>query len=369
MAEARDLRARWYNGEKTERIPFVYSLAEQQLKPSQSMRSADNPHTFREMCEDGRKAVDWQIACMQRQFDGFPDCDYLPAMNLYYLGEGILAAIYGAEQFLVDEYPPFTKGRIYPTIEATMAISNEIEIEDTVWGRILKEHVEMFVDASGGEIPVSMPDYQSPYGTATKLAPNEELMLAMYDAPELVHQFLSTITDGIIRLISALERWVGKDLVAHNLSNPIPGKSGIILWDDYISVLNPELHKEFCAPYNIKLFERYGYGHLHTCGPYFPAFIDACLACSPRSMDVSIMRNMGKTKADMLEFLAITSKRNIRLFGSLDTNDESIFSEGGCPPDRELIETFVRGGFFPGGAGTREEGEDFRKFIASIKLD
>ena len=364
MAEARDIRERWYRHEITDRIPFTFSVH----APFANSWMGNNPYNFKEMCESSKKAVEGMILSMQHQFDTFPDCDYLPAMTLYYMGEGILAAIYGAEQYLVERDPPYTKGRLFSDIYDTQNISNDFEIEDTEWGKILKEHVLCFMDATNGDIPVGPPDYQSPYGTATKLMPNEDLMIAMYEEPELVHNFMGHVTDGIIKLTEAMEKWVGTDLYAKNLSNPIPGKCGFLIWDDYISVITPKLHMEFCAPYNRRLFEKYGGGHLHTCGPYFPGYIDSCLACNPDSMDISIMRGMGKTREDMYEFLKITKERNMRLFGWLGSNDEHVFNNAWQNPDDEMIQTFIKGGWMPTGSGTYEEGLAFKDKILNMPV-
>ena len=362
VEQARDLRLRWYNGDKIERTPFVFTIRSE----ISGAWMQGCPYNFREVLSDPVKAVEGNILSIQHQLDSFPDCDYLPSMNLFYFGEGILASMYGAEQYIVEDNPPYTKGRIIKDIYETECLSNDFEIEDTEWGSRLKEHIQRFVDATDGEIPVNVADYQSPYGTATKLLPNEELMLAMYDAPELVHRLLDITTNGIIKLIDAMERWVGAERIARNIKNPIPGSCGVILWDDYISVLNPDLHTAFCAPYNKILFEKYGYGHLHTCGPYFPRFIEACLECEPRSMDISIMRGMGKTREDMLSLLKAASERDIRLFGSLASNDQSIFDSGAREPDDELMERFIGGGYMPMGEGSYEQGIKFKEMVGRI---
>jgi len=359
LAEAREVREKWYTHEKTDRIPYLFSVP----APFANSWMGNNPYNFKEMCESSKKAVEGLMLSMQYQFDTFPDCDYLPAMMIYYMGEGILAALYGAEQLLKERDPPYTKGRLFSDIYDAQNISNDFEIEDTEWGKILKEHVLCFMDATHGEIPVGPPDYQSPYGTATKLMPNEELMIAMYEEPELVHNFLRCVTDGIIKLTEKMEMWVGPDLYAKNLSNPVPGKCGFMIWDDYISVVTPNLHIEFCAPQNRRLFELYGGGHLHTCGPYFPGYIDACLACNPDSMDISIMRGMGKTREDILNFLESAKKQNIRLFGNINTNDEHIFNNAWQKPDDELINTFIKGGWMPSDTGTYEEGLAFKEKV------
>ena len=364
LAEARDIRERWYNHEPVERLPFSFSVN----APFANSWMGGNPYNFKEMCDSSKKAVEGIILSMQHQFDTFPDCDYLPAMILFYMGEGILASLYGAKQLVVERDPPYTEGRLFVDIYEAQNLSNDFEIEDTEWGKKLKEHVECFMDATNGEIPVGPPDYQSPYGTATKLMPNEELMIAMYDEPELVHNFLQHVTDGIIKLTEAMEKWVGPGLYAKNLSNAIPGKCGFMIWDDYISVLTPSLHTEFCAPQNRRLYKKYGGGHLHTCGPYFPGYIDACLACSPDSMDVSIMRGMGKTREDMLTFVDITKKHDIRLFGNISTNDVHVFNDAWKNPDDEMFFTFINGGWMPNGSGTYEEGLMFKDKIMNITV-
>jgi len=363
VAEAYDLRLRWYKGEKTERIPFTFTVMPEKTT---GMVAPGNPYNFKEMCEDTKKAVDGIISSMQYQFDNFSDCDYLPVMNTSYLGQGILAAIYGSEQVLDENYPPFSNRRYFNDIYEAAELSNDFDFAETKWGRILKEHIECFVDSTSGQIPVGVADYQSPYGTATKLMPNEELMLAMYDEPELVHKFFEKVTEGIIKLVRAMESWVGAENIAHNVSNPIPGECGLSLWDDYISVITPDLHMEFCRPCNIKLFEIFGKGHLHTCGPYFPKYIDACIACSPRSMDTGIMRGFGKTKEDMLEFLRIAGENDILIFGSLDTNDVHIFNDEWKKPEPSFVEEFIKGGYMPSGAGTYEEGLAFCDMITNI---
>ena len=304
---------------------------------------------------------------MQYQFDTFPDCDYLPAMGLTHLGQGILACMYGSEQVIVDDNPPFTGRKAFSDLTSALAISNDFEPERTEWGRILKEQVEMFIDATDGCIPVSMPDYQSPFGTASKLLSAEDLMMGMYEEPELLHKLLDAVTDGIIKLIEAMERWAGMDLIAHNQSNATVGGCGVIIWDDYISVLNPDLHKEFCVPYNRRLFDRFGYGHLHTCGPYFPSYIEACLACSPRSFDFSIMRGMTKRKDDMLLMLDIAKKNDILLIGNLQSSDAHVFENKWHDEGEDFLELFINSGhFMPMVFGTYEEGMKLKESISAI---
>ena len=357
VAEARDLRTRWYKGEKISRTPYVFTI------------DGHEPlHLPREMCLDGKKAAECFIDSIQYQFDTFPDCDFLPAMRYDYLGQGLLPSMYGAKQVMDEFVAPFTEGRIFKDIYEAEALNNDFEIGDTEWGKKLKEHLEIFIDATNAEIPVCVADYQSPYGIATKLLPNEELMVAMYDEPELFHKLMDTVTDGIIKLIDTMAKWAGPELFAYNMYNPIPGLPSLSMWDDYISVVTPALHQELCVPYNRKLFERYGQGHLHTCGPLFPNYIDSCIACKPRSMDILIMRDMGKSKEDMLTFLEMAKKENILLFGSLEYNETSLFAPNTKTLEDEYLFKFIDGGYLPSATGTYEEGLIFAEKIRNYKI-
>ncbi|NLG26088.1 MAG: hypothetical protein GX558_12080 [Clostridiales bacterium] len=363
VAEAAALREDWYAGRPVERVPFTFSV------PCEGSRAWNgNPATMREMCENPDKAVLGQLSAMRHQFDTFPDCDYLPLFQVYHLGEGILASMYGAEQQIEDDVPPFTRGRYMRSIDDIARLPDRPDTEGSEWGRILRVQIERFLDATDGDIPVGVADFQSPYGTATKLMPNEALMLAMYDEPEAVHRLLGIITTGICDLIDAMRRWSGGRL-ALNANNPTPG-SGLILWDDYVSVITPALHTEFCAPVNRYLYQRFGRGHLHTCGPYFPGYIDACLACEPKSLDATIMRGMAKTWADLKEFRRITRERGILLFGSIEGQaDRSIFDASKARPTREMYREFMDGGFFMSAGGTKEQGEEFAALCRALSAE
>jgi len=83
-------------------------------------------------------------------------------------------------------------------------------------------------------------------------------------------------------------------------------------------------------------------------------------------MDVTIMRGMGKTREDMMEFFKIAKENGILLFGSLDTNDAHIYNTEWVKAEPSLMETFVRGGYMPSGSGTYEEGLEFSKMIDMI---
>ena len=357
VAEARKRLTDFYSGRPVDYMPFRYSCG-----------TPDCPsYTIGDIARDPDKAIELAIAKINAQTNSYPDTDFSPSLQFEYLGEGMVASMFGAKQYIVENDPPFTEGRFMNDIYDLHKLPREINPAEDGWGPILKETIEKFLDATNGEIPVGVCDHQSTYGTATKIINNEALMYAMYDEPEMVHEFFDIVTRGIEATIDAMSSWAGgAERLVHNITASVPGtECGLIIWDNYISVINPELHMEFCKPYNDRLYERYGRGHLHTCGPYFPGYIDATLACKPRSLDFAIMRGMSRSKEDIRKFRQITRDAGIILSGSPNSTSAGIFEGKWDTIEEDYLLDMATGGMIYSESGPPENGkaatERFRK--------
>ena len=358
--EAYDRYTKYYHKQKVDKLPFRYNSGTPNC-PNYSMG---------EMIRDVDKLIERKIAEINAQTENFPDTDYMPYLGMAHLGQGLVASMFGAEQYVVEDNPPFTTGRVMKNIYDLDKIPRRINPETDGWGPKLKETCEKFLDAVQGQVPVLVSDHQSPYGTATKICDNEEYILGMYDEPEMTHEFMDIVTTGIEDVIDAMEKWCGTEHLVKNESVPVPGgKNGLIIWDDYISVISPSLHMEFCAPYNLRLYEKYGHGHLHTCGPYFPGYIDACLKCKPNSMDLTIMRGMARSKEDMIEFRRVTKEAGVILMGSPDYTSNHIFAAEWGVKDDDYMHYMADGGMFYGEWGAKENGEARTKYWHDLTRD
>lgn len=331
-----------------DRLPLFFGIDVGEVAPGLAMD---------EQAEHPEKAAELQAIYAKARLDAFPEGDSIPSLNTAFLGEGLIPSMFGAEQVPNEKNPPYTRGRVIQDLERDLhKMPERIYPEHDGWGPRLKRAVDAWMDITQGDLPVSNCDVQSPYGLATKLMPNEDLMLACYDAPELVHELMARVTQATIDTVAAMRRWAG-DALQLNPDDPIPG-GGTIIYDDYASVVSPKLHGEFCLPYNKRLFEAHGKGHLHTCGPYFEGYIDAMLRCEPATLDISAMRGLTRTKADVKRLREITWKHGITLVGGLATNDVSVcLGSTWVEPDEEFIRYMARGNMlmFCDG-GSREKG-------------
>lgn len=339
IAQAKDRRIKHYKGEKVDQIPFIYGV-ESKIATAWM---GENPYTFAELINEPKKCVEGQVLGFEGQCDNFPDSDWIPNFRTFMYGEGFIPSLLGAKQIDGGDMPPFQEGRIMKSIYDVDNLPSSID-EKLGYGPLAKEAMQRMVEAFDGYVPVCITDHQSPYGMATKLMDNEELMLAFYDEPELAHKLLDYCTTAIEDTITLVKSWIGAENLVLNSNVPVPGEAGIMLWDDYISVLTPSLHTEFCKPYNMRLYEKYGAGHLHTCGPYFDGFIDAVVACDPVSIDVGIMRGMSRTREDMLLLKSICDKHNIILNTGLTAINGSVFDDAGVVKgDRDFFVQMAQG--------------------------
>lgn len=188
-------------------------------------------------------------------------------------GTGILSSVLGAEIFVM----PY-QNNILPTTRSfndTEVIRSLVEAGmpnlENGFGKRVFEMGEIYREVFQNYpkiqkyVPVYHPDLQGPLDIA-ELMWGGEMFYAMYDEPELVHAFLSLITDTYIAF---LERW-------HNIHppradiNPHWGflwhRGTICIRNDSAMNLSPELYEEFSVPYDGKLLEHFGGGIIHFCG-------------------------------------------------------------------------------------------------------
>jgi len=336
VAEAKARLRTVVEGGQPDRIPFIFSAP---VRPKEVTPDL--------VATDDELALKVQIDRMNTIFEKCPDGDFVPHFTTTELGQAMMPSLFGIEVVVEDNQPPYTVDRIVDSLAQDLEkLPEQIDFDNAGLGPRLRDRVKLFVEATDGQIPVVVADYQSPYGVATKLMPNTALMVAMYDTPDLVHRLFERVTDATIGLIRSMQRWAGDpDLILLCPYVPIP-EAGLVIWDDYISVITPALHAEFCRPANMRLYDEFGMGHLHTCGPYFPCFLDSVLGHPGlKSVDIpSYLRKLSKTREDVLELKRCAQEAGVALVanGGLTTSDSE--RRTWQAPDRDFVRQMAEGG-------------------------
>ena len=188
-------------------------------------------------------------------------------------GTAILASLFGAEIFVMPrEYNTLPTARSFGDTDRIREI---VEAGAPDLDRGLGERVflcgELFREIGerypriGSRVTVYHPDLQGPLDIC-ELMWGGDMFYAMYDEPELVHAFMSLITDAYIRF---MEKWFrlfpcGVEMNAHCVSLRHRGR--LCLRCESAMNLSPALYEEFAVPYDRILLQRFGGGIMHFCG-------------------------------------------------------------------------------------------------------
>ena len=187
-------------------------------------------------------------------------------------GTGIMTSLFGAEIFHMP--------REANTLPTTRTIVDEHRIRAimeggvpdlrSALGKCVFEFGELCLELFSHYPKVSRfvkmyhPDLQGPLDVC-ELLWGGDMFYAMYDEPESVHHLLHTIT---ATYTAFMDRWF--DMYPPDpIMNPhwasLYHRGSVMLRDDSAMNLSPQLYREFAAPYDAELLQRYG-GAVHFCG-------------------------------------------------------------------------------------------------------
>jgi hypothetical protein len=191
-------------------------------------------------------------------------------------GTGILSSIFGAEIIIMDpKYSthPTTRGiggtdRMHELVEAGIPDLNTGFGKDVfAFGELCRETFRAYPKIEK-YVRIYHPDVQGPLDIC-ELLWGGDMFYEMYDDPDFVHEALSLITETYT---AVMNRWF--DIVPINKEmNPhwtnwayLWHRGAILLRDDSAMNLSPEFYREFAAPYDSLLLDRFGGGCIHFCG-------------------------------------------------------------------------------------------------------
>jgi len=120
------------------------------------------------------------------------------------------------------------------------------------------------------EVYLRTPDLQGPMNTLGLLMEQTELLMALYDEPDLIHRTLTHITDVIIDYLRQYRTAAGKERVVGNVWPWVilADGQGIGITQDFLPLLSPDLYAEFEFPQLKRIADEFGGVFIHCCGAY-----------------------------------------------------------------------------------------------------
>jgi len=189
------------------------------------------------------------------------DDDSVPVARIT-TGTQLFAAAFGCRVHLFVDSPPCA----LPLVETAHQADALVEPEPDA-GPLARvyEAAARLRERLGPDVPIRVPDIQSPFDIAALIWRKESLYTAVVDHPEAVKRLVSKCTRLLRRFLCRFMAEVGECSLAHCPDVWAPPELGCWLSEDEAGAMSPAMFEEFCLPPLIELSEAFGGLFVHCC--------------------------------------------------------------------------------------------------------
>lgn len=234
-----------------------------------SVQSNPYGYTMHDELFSMEKQLQLRLASLKKTLELVPD-DYIPTI---FVNVGCVAMenAYGMEMYYGNspEQTPSVKGPLLDSIEKVYELKHLNPYKDGILPEFLKR-IRYFSEQTNYLIPMTCLDMNGPMAIAMDILGSEEFLLGMYINPEEIKYLLNfivediiTVTDAIIEAAGGINNLTCTDFVWEWFPE---GRKGHVS-DDVCAMYSPQTFKEFAIPINDRIFNKYGPGMIHNCGP------------------------------------------------------------------------------------------------------
>jgi hypothetical protein len=125
-------------------------------------------------------------------------------------------------------------------------------------GRLLRERL-------GPDVPINVPDMQSPFDIAALVWRKEALYMALVDSPDAVRRLVERCRRLLTDFLQAFMREFGECCLAHCPNAWAPPELGCWLSEDEAGSMSAAMFEEFCLPVLQGLSVEFGGLFVHCC--------------------------------------------------------------------------------------------------------
>ncbi len=187
-------------------------------------------------------------------------------------GTGIIPSLFGCELFIMPRETN-TLPTTHPcaSLDAIRALvdSGVPDLSAGLGARVF-ECAERFLEVFerhpvlNRNVALYHPDLQGPIDLV-ELIWGSGMFIGIYDEPELLKQLLQLVTETYMCF---MEKWLAlvPSSAVHHVHWGLMLKGRLMIRNDSLTNLSPEMYVEYVRPYDQQLFDRFGGGAIHFCG-------------------------------------------------------------------------------------------------------
>ena len=277
-------------------------------------------------CRDMKKSLEYQLGALKKSINFKAD---IPNFLEPWYGIGTIASAYGGDYIWPPGNAPAMKpafGSIDKLLEYTPN-----EVKNTSIGRHTLNMIDYFMEITGGKLPVSLTDTQSPLNIAGYLLPLDRFFIDFVMKPEKVLKLFDIIADLSIAFNNEQLKRIDNALVlpGHGFASSTQW-SGLGMSDDNAIMISPEQYLEIANPSAVKICSFFGGYGFHSCGDW-SGWIDSVLNIKGiRMADGAFSSETDPNAISNLEayhrFAGTGVVLNARIVGDLKTIEQQVKS-------------------------------------------
>ncbi len=219
-------------------------------------------NVFRDGCRDMHASLRWQLGGLMRSMDYLTDA---PTYLEPWYGIGVTAAAFGGEYVWPEGQSPAVLP-LYRTVGEVPPLTPRPWQEAQITRHVMAM-IDMFLEETGGRLPMSWSDLQNPLNVATELVDTSAFFTGFIEEPEKVRAILAALTDEVIRFTQEQTARIGSCLVrpGHGYASARCG-TGLGLSSDNLVMISPRAYRQFCVDNDARIGAAFGGTAIHSCG-------------------------------------------------------------------------------------------------------
>ncbi len=220
------------------------------------------PQCFSYDCRDMQLSLQLQLGALEASMQY--EADIANFIEPWY-GIGTIASAFGVDYHWEPGQAPGMKAPFKTVAEALQREATPIH--QTAIGMHTLAMIEYFMEKTGGRVPMSFTDTQSPMNAASFLIEINNFFMSVYDDPDGMKRLLDIMADLLIDFTRRQRALIGDALVwpGHGFASSREF-NGLGMSDDCVVMFSDEQYLEFAAPAMVKVGEAFDGTVFHSCG-------------------------------------------------------------------------------------------------------
>ena len=220
------------------------------------------PGVYSYGCRDMQRCLELQLGALAASVDYAAD---IPNFLEPWYGIGTVASAFGLDYIWAPGQSPATEPP-FTTVESALQYE-PLSVDRTAIGRHTLDMIEYFLEATGGRLPMSLTDTQSPWNITMMLVQSTLLLLETLEDPQSVVKLVGRVADLLDDFNRCQVELIGDALVCpgHGFASSRVWRS-LGMSDDSTLMISPRQYAKLCAPVNTKVGKRFGGSAFHSCG-------------------------------------------------------------------------------------------------------